>query len=113
MAVGEQNEFIPYYIKCAEKQSLVGRKKYFVVKINKVTVKECYGWSSISILCRVPDFVWVYKQRRELNFRSLLCDSGAIRTLDPRLRRALLYPAELRNQPYFCFCVGKGSAFLW
>ncbi len=26
------------------------------------------------------------------------CDSGAIRTLDPRLRRALLYPAELRNQ---------------
>ena len=28
------------------------------------------------------------------------CDSGAIRTLDPRLRRALLYPAELRNHPY-------------
>ena len=28
-------------------------------------------------------------------------DSEAIRTLDPRLRRALLYPAELRNQPYF------------
>ena len=26
-----------------------------------------------------------------------LRDSGAIRTLDPRLRRALLYPAELRN----------------
>ena len=30
----------------------------------------------------------------------LLCDSEAIRTLDPRLRRALLYPAELRNHPY-------------
>ena len=30
-----------------------------------------------------------------------ICDSEAIRTLDPRLRRALLYPAELRNQPYF------------
>ena len=28
-----------------------------------------------------------------------LCDSEAIRTLDPRLRRALLYPAELRNHP--------------
>nr|DAS40884.1 MAG TPA: hypothetical protein [Bacteriophage sp.] len=27
------------------------------------------------------------------------CDSVAIRTQDPRLRRALLYPAELRNQP--------------
>ena len=27
------------------------------------------------------------------------CDSEAIRTLDPRLRRALLYPAELRNRP--------------
>ena len=26
-------------------------------------------------------------------------DSAAIRTQDPRLRRALLYPAELRNQP--------------
>ena len=29
----------------------------------------------------------------------LFCDSVAIRTQDPRLRRALLYPAELRNQP--------------
>ncbi len=28
-----------------------------------------------------------------------LCDSVAIRTQDPRLRRALLYPAELRNHP--------------
>ena len=27
----------------------------------------------------------------------LLCDSGAIRTRDPQLRRLLLYPAELRN----------------
>lgn len=31
----------------------------------------------------------------------LVGDSGAIRTLDPRLRRALLYPAELRNHPAF------------
>ena len=31
-----------------------------------------------------------------------LCDSEAIRTLDPRLRRALLYPAELRNRPLIC-----------
>ena len=44
-------------------------------------------------------FPSIYKQRRELKISSLLCDSGAIRTLDPRLRRALLYPAELRNQP--------------
>ena len=28
-------------------------------------------------------------------------DSAAIRTQDPRLRRALLYPAELRNHPKF------------
>lgn len=27
----------------------------------------------------------------------LLCDSAAIRTQDPRLRRALLYPAELNT----------------
>ena len=27
-------------------------------------------------------------------------DSAAIRTQDPRLRRALLYPAELRNHPF-------------
>gem|GEM_PF-6214603 len=25
------------------------------------------------------------------------CDSGATRTLDPQLRRLLLYPTELRN----------------
>ncbi len=30
---------------------------------------------------------------------AFLCDSVAIRTQDPRLRRALLYPAELRNHP--------------
>ena len=30
-------------------------------------------------------------------------DSEAIRTLDPRLRRALLYPAELRNQPFLLY----------
>ena len=36
-----------------------------------------------------------------LNSKTLKkCDSAAIRTQDPRLRRALLYPAELRNQPY-------------
>ena len=27
-----------------------------------------------------------------------MCDSGATRTLDPQLRRLLLYPTELRNQ---------------
>ena len=32
-------------------------------------------------------------------FAVLTSDSEAIRTLDPRLRRALLYPAELRNHP--------------
>ena len=35
-----------------------------------------------------------------------LCDSEAIRTLDPRLRRALLYPAELRNLP---ICAKQGN----
>ena len=33
------------------------------------------------------------------HLRFFPCDSVAIRTQDPRLRRALLYPAELRNQP--------------
>ena len=37
------------------------------------------------------------------------CDSGAIRTLDPRLRRALLYPAELRN---ILNCECKGTVFI-
>ena len=41
------------------------------------------------------------KQQEEKSFDfSSCCDSEAIRTLDPRLRRALLYPAELRNRPY-------------
>jgi hypothetical protein len=32
----------------------------------------------------------------------MFCDSEAIRTLDPQLRRLLLYPTELRNRPpYF------------
>ena len=47
---------------------------------------------------------------------SFLSDSEAIRTLDPRLRRALLYPAELRNQPYvkrFLISECKDSAFIW
>ena len=35
---------------------------------------------------------------------SLFCDPGAIRTLDPRLRRALLYPAELRNHHILTDC---------
>ncbi len=39
----------------------------------------------------------------------IFCDSEAIRTLDPRLRRALLYPAELRNP----FCGGKGNDFFF
>ena len=38
---------------------------------------------------------------------TFICDSGAIRTLDPRLRRALLYPAELRNQPFIAFACAK------
>ena len=29
-----------------------------------------------------------------------VCDSGATRTLDPQLRRLLLYPTELRNRNY-------------
>ena len=39
------------------------------------------------------------KEAFKLYLRPLFCDSEAIRTLDPRLRRALLYPAELRNHP--------------
>ncbi len=38
--------------------------------------------------------------KKEKSDFSPFCDSEAIRTLDPRLRRALLYPAELRNRPY-------------
>ncbi len=39
------------------------------------------------------------KQKRKQHVAFFFCDSEAIRTLDPRLRRALLYPAELRNRP--------------
>ena len=34
------------------------------------------------------------------------CDPDGIRTHDPRLRRALLYPAELRDHLRFCSIVG-------
>ena len=40
------------------------------------------------------------KREKSIDF-SRFCDSEAIRTLDPRLRRALLYPAELRNLPIY------------
>ena len=49
-----------------------------------------------------PDVILFLKQYREKSVDFSLypvCDSEAIRTLDPRLRRALLYPAELRNRP--------------
>ena len=59
----------------------------------------------------------IHKQKKSRNLRDFFCDSEAIRTLDPRLRRALLYPAELRNLPIcnnrllpVCDC--KDSAFI-
>ena len=55
-----------------------------------------------SVFCIVTEFVClclIIKQKRN-SFELLFCDSEAIRTLDPRLRRALLYPAELRNRPF-------------
>ena len=51
-----------------------------------------------------PDVILFLKQYREKSVDFSLypvCDSEAIRTLDPRLRRALLYPAELRNLPIY------------
>ena len=42
----------------------------------------------------------IQQEEKSFDFSSL-CDSEAIRTLDPRLRRALLYPAELRNLPIY------------
>ena len=53
-----------------------------------------------------PDVILFLKQYREKSVDFSLypfCDSEAIRTLDPRLRRALLYPAELRNLPIVQF----------
>ncbi len=34
-----------------------------------------------------------------MKIQDIFCDSVGIRTRDPQLRRLLLYPAELRNQP--------------
>ena len=68
-----------------------------------------------------PDVILFLKQYREKSVDFSLypcCDSEAIRTLDPRLRRALLYPAELRNRPicaqqdYSPMCECKDSAFI-
>ena len=42
---------------------------------------------------------WEINEKERIVTSSLFCDSAAIRTQDPRLRRALLYPAELRNHP--------------
>ena len=58
----------------------------------------------------------IQEEEKSFDFSSS-CDSEAIRTLDPRLRRALLYPAELRNLPVVqCWvlpiCVCKDSAFI-
>ena len=50
------------------------------------------------------------KQKRKQHVAFFFCDSEAIRTLDPRLRRALLYPAELRNRPYGKMAVPFSSA---
>ena len=41
----------------------------------------------------------------QLHFGVLLCDSGGIRTHDLRLRRPLLYPAELLNQHFYGLAV--------
>ena len=42
-------------------------------------------------------------KKKSLIFLSAISssDPGAIRTLDPQLRRLLLYPTELRDHPYF------------
>ena len=41
-------------------------------------------------------------KKKSLIFLSAISssDPGAIRTLDPQLRRLLLYPTELRDHPY-------------
>ena len=36
------------------------------------------------------------------SFVMLKCDPGGTRTHDPQLRRLLLYPAELRDRPFYC-----------
>ena len=41
-----------------------------------------------------------------------LSDSGGIRTHDPQLRRLLLYPAELRNQPVAPYNELHGTMFV-
>ena len=49
--------------------------------------------------------------------KSVSCDSGATRTLDPQLRRLLLYPTELRNHftaakiHFFSIVARKSSTF--
>ena len=70
-----------------------------------------------------PDFAGEPTSPKHINKKisqiaRFFCDSEAIRTLDPRLRRALLYPAELRNRPLcvktlrLSVFVCKDSAFL-
>ena len=46
------------------------------------------------------------RMRRPVQDIDRLCDSGAVRTRDPQLRRLLLYPTELRNR----FCQGSKLA---
>ena len=41
----------------------------------------------------------------------VFCDSEEIRTLDPQLRRLLLYPAELRN--HFTFFAKSGTKVIY
>ena len=52
----------------------------------------------IGFYFRNNNFIGIYN-KKAITEVIASCDSAAIRTQDPRLRRALLYPAELRNHP--------------
>ena len=71
MARGEQNEFIPYYIICAEKKPLIGKNSKLSMKINNIAAKEPLGRFLFPALVASADLPGVYEQRRELNYSVL------------------------------------------
>ena len=73
--------------------TLIPKYLYFTNVVKKSEIGKDIGF-----YFRNNNFIGIYN-KKAITEVIASCDSAAIRTQDPRLRRALLYPAELRNHP--------------
>ena len=78
-----------------------------LTRFSKAFVLQTYVFLLCSIFAQTS-LAQIYTIKKRLTFVRRFtkpCDSVGIRTQDPQLRRLLLYPAELPNQPLFGFRV--------